>query len=171
MNEDRNAELLEGEFSAGSILDRANEALGKEYRLAAMTELQSRVEDWKGHKMDHFGELLLHGSFTVLKGEGAKEVEREVRNSFDTQNPKCRSIMCRGCRRALSLHISHPRASEQITTPEITPMASPSSSEVKKTRSRVRSKKVPEGLMKSFWLRGLLVHLASIFGPISRLEL
>lgn len=47
-----------------------------------MSELQGRVEDWKGHKVDHFGELLLYGSFTVLKGEGAREVEREVSAIF-----------------------------------------------------------------------------------------
>lgn len=56
-----------------------------------MAELQSRVEDWKGHKMDHFGDLLLFGSFTVLKGESAKEVEREVRKIFGSRNPKCRT--------------------------------------------------------------------------------
>ena len=78
MDEEIKVDLLAGEVAAGSILDRANQALDKEHRLSAMTELQSRVEDWKGHKMDHFGDLLLHGNFTVLKGEGAKEVEREV---------------------------------------------------------------------------------------------
>lgn len=40
------------------------------------------MEDWKGHKIDHFGDLLLYGSYTVLKGEGAKEVEREVSTRF-----------------------------------------------------------------------------------------
>lgn len=78
LDEERKDELTQGEEAAGSILERANEALDKEHCLTAMTELQSRVEDWKGHKMDHFGDLLLYGNFTVLKGEGAKEVEREV---------------------------------------------------------------------------------------------
>lgn len=86
LDEERKVDLVEGETAAMAILDRANDALGKEHRLAAMTELQSRVEDWKGHKMEHFGDLLLHGSFTVLKGEGAKEVEREVRNIFNSPN-------------------------------------------------------------------------------------
>ena len=72
---------MEGRLAAQSILARADEALGKEYRNEAVSELQSRVEDWKGHRIDHFGELLLFGSYTVLKGEGAKEVEREVRAS------------------------------------------------------------------------------------------
>lgn len=77
-DEARLADLAEGRQAAESILGRADEALGKEARLEAVSELQGRVEDWKGHKIDHFGELLLYGSYTVLKGEGAKEVEREV---------------------------------------------------------------------------------------------
>lgn len=125
LDDERNADLQKGEASAGSILDRANEALDKEHRLAAKNELKSRVEDWKGHSMTRFGELLLYGSFTVLKGEGAKEVEREVRNIFDSQNPKCRTIIRRGCRRAPSLHVSYPRANKRIATSEIAPEASP----------------------------------------------
>lgn len=52
--------------------------MDKEQRVAAVNELEVSVEDWKGHKVDHFGELLLYGTFTVLKGDGSKEVEREV---------------------------------------------------------------------------------------------
>lgn len=75
--------------------------------------------------MDHFGDLLLYGSFAVLKGEGAKEVEREVRNIFDSQNPKCRIIIRRGCRRAPVLRVSYPSPNERITAPETTPDISP----------------------------------------------
>lgn len=64
--------------AAQSILHRANDALDKEDRIAAVSELQGRVDEWKGHKVEHFGELLLYGNYTVLKGEGAREVEREV---------------------------------------------------------------------------------------------
>ena len=103
MDEERNADLLEGAAAAEAILHRANDAVAKEQRLGAVAELQSRVEDWKGHKLDHFGELLLYGNFTVLKGEGAKEVEREVRNIFDSQNPKCRAIVRRTCPQVPSL--------------------------------------------------------------------
>ena len=59
-------------------MTHANEAVRREQRLAAVNDLQQRVDDWKGHKLDHFGDLLLHGAYTVLKGEGSKEVEREV---------------------------------------------------------------------------------------------
>lgn len=53
--------------------------MDREQRLAAVNELQNSVEDWKGHKIEHFGDLLMYGNFTVLKGDGAKDVEREVR--------------------------------------------------------------------------------------------
>ena len=81
--------------AATSILHRANDAVAKEHRLAAVTELQSRVEDWKGHQIDHFGDLMLFGTFTVLKGEGAKEVEREVRDIFFSLSPKVRKALRR----------------------------------------------------------------------------
>lgn len=60
-----------------------------------MSELQNRVEDWKGHQIDHFGDLLLYGDFTVVKGEGAKEVEREVRIRifFDALTSGCRLLV------------------------------------------------------------------------------
>ena len=79
--------------AATSILLRANEAVAKEQRLAAVIELQNRVEDWKGHQIDHFGDLMLFGTFTVLKGEGAKEVEREVRDIFFSLSPNIRKQM------------------------------------------------------------------------------
>lgn len=61
--------------------------MDREQRLSAVDELHSSVEDWKGHKIDQFGELLLYGNFTVLKGDGAKDVEREVRSIFHHLNP------------------------------------------------------------------------------------
>ena len=77
-DEEHLADLTEGWTAAGSILARANDALDREARVEAVNELQGRVADWKSHKIDHFGELVLHGTYTVVKGEGAKEVEREV---------------------------------------------------------------------------------------------
>ena len=77
-DQDRKEDLDEGYAAATSILHRANDAIGKEQRLAAVSDLSNRVEDWKGHKINHFGDLLLYGKFTVVKGEGTKPVEREV---------------------------------------------------------------------------------------------
>ncbi|KAI4172588.1 MAG: hypothetical protein LQ343_003435 [Gyalolechia ehrenbergii] len=80
----RKADLVEGEAAANSLMQRANEAVAKEQRTTAVVDLQLRVEDWKGHNMKQFGELLLYGNFTVVKGEGAKPAEREVGVIFDT---------------------------------------------------------------------------------------
>lgn len=61
------------------MLDRANIAVDKEHLVTAVTDLASRVDDWKSHKVETFGELLRFGTFTVIKGDGGKDAEREVR--------------------------------------------------------------------------------------------
>lgn len=61
-----------------SVLDSANAAIDKEHLQAAMVDLANRVDDWKALKVDGFGDLLRFGTFTVLKGEGNKDSEREV---------------------------------------------------------------------------------------------
>ncbi|KAL8921524.1 MAG: hypothetical protein Q9208_005678 [Pyrenodesmia sp. 3 TL-2023] len=87
LDEERKADLVEGEAAASSLMQRANEAVAKEQRTTAVADLQLRVEDWKGHNIRQFGELLLYGNFTVVKGEGAKPAEREVCVDFDTFSP------------------------------------------------------------------------------------
>ena len=65
--------------AASSVLQRTNAAIDREERIEAVQELKERVEDWKGHRIEGFGDLLLHGTYTVLKGESsAKDAEREV---------------------------------------------------------------------------------------------
>lgn len=90
---EKRRDLEEGEAAAKSIMTRADEAVQKEHHAAAVNELQSRVEDWKGHKINHFGELLHYGNYTVLKGEGAKVVEREVSVIFDSLEPFTRAMV------------------------------------------------------------------------------
>ena len=90
---EKRQDLEEGEAAAKSIMTRADEAVQKEHHAAAVNELQSRVEDWKGHKINHFGELLHFGNYTVLKGEGAKVVEREVSIIFDSLDPLTRAMV------------------------------------------------------------------------------
>lgn len=62
------------------MLERTNAAVDREERIGAVEELKTLVEDWKGHRIEGFGELLLHGQFTVLKGDtiNSKNEEREV---------------------------------------------------------------------------------------------
>lgn len=78
-DDERQEELRAAAEASRSVLSRANAAMDREQRVAAVHELEGSVEDWKGHKVEHFGDLLLYGNFTVLKGDGSKDVEREVR--------------------------------------------------------------------------------------------
>ena len=48
------------------------------------------MDDWKNHRVDHFGELLLHGHFPVVTGKS--DVQKEVRsNSFTVKNASIRN--------------------------------------------------------------------------------
>lgn len=62
------------------MLAGTNDAIAREERVEAVEQLKTLVEDWKGHRIEGFGELLLHGHHTVLKGESmtSKNEEREV---------------------------------------------------------------------------------------------
>lgn len=63
-----------------NINKKINEAIRKSENAEVVKDLEGRVEDWKGHKLEHFGELLLHGQFSVIKGDPKGDVEREVCN-------------------------------------------------------------------------------------------
>ncbi|EKG13041.1 hypothetical protein MPH_09861 [Macrophomina phaseolina MS6] len=81
LDEERRDDISTGIEAASSVLKRTNEAVDLEDRKEALEELKSRVEDWKGHRIEGFGDLLLYGTFTVLKGDGAsaKDQEREYK--------------------------------------------------------------------------------------------
>ncbi|KAL8749525.1 MAG: hypothetical protein Q9199_007632 [Rusavskia elegans] len=93
LDAEREADLVDGEAAADSLMQRASEAVAREQRNAAVADLKVRVEDWKGHDMRQFGELLLNGNFTVVKGEGTKPAEREVCATFDTFTPQIRCLV------------------------------------------------------------------------------
>lgn len=69
------------------MLAGTNDAIAREERVEAVEELKTLVEDWKGHRIEGFGDLLLHGQFTVLKGESmtSKNEEREVSTNIYLQ--------------------------------------------------------------------------------------
>lgn len=71
------------------VLDRANVAIDKEQLAAAVVDLSTRVDDWKSLRIDVFGDLLRYGTFTVLKGDGGKDTEREVRIISSSFNLRC----------------------------------------------------------------------------------
>lgn len=76
----RKADLESGKQYATAVLERTNAAMDREAKLEAVQELKSRVEDWKGHRVEGFGYLLLYGTFTVVKSDAgpSKDAEREV---------------------------------------------------------------------------------------------
>lgn len=80
LDEQKKADITVGIEAASAILQRTNEAVHQEERDAAVAELRERVEDWKGHRLDSFGTLLLYGTHHVLKGgtNSGREEEREV---------------------------------------------------------------------------------------------
>ncbi|KAF2400984.1 hypothetical protein EJ06DRAFT_415729 [Trichodelitschia bisporula] len=81
LSEELKMRIDAGIEAASAVLQRTNEAVDEEERVLAVAELRDRVEDWKGHKLDSFGNLLLYGTFSVIKGEtgSSKDPEREYR--------------------------------------------------------------------------------------------
>ncbi|KAI9858167.1 MAG: hypothetical protein M1813_007816 [Trichoglossum hirsutum] len=75
---EQQSDLDSGYHASQRVLERANDAVDKVVRNEAVEDLATRVEDWKGHRIEQFGELLLYGTFTVVKGDGRTDVEREV---------------------------------------------------------------------------------------------
>lgn len=81
LDEERKQDLVQGMEATTAVLNRINQAVDKEEKVEAVQDLKVRVEDWKGHRVEAFGELLLYGTFTVLKSENlaaGKDAERSV---------------------------------------------------------------------------------------------
>ncbi|RPB23330.1 hypothetical protein L211DRAFT_786992 [Terfezia boudieri ATCC MYA-4762] len=70
-------ELKEGLAAIERVNTKVNEAIRKVDMSKVTEDLAVRVEDWKGHRLDQFGSLLLNGQFTVIKGDGRGDLERE----------------------------------------------------------------------------------------------
>ena len=66
-------ELKGGVAAAKRITDKINEEQRRAENLATVKNLESRVEDWKGHHISNFGTLLLDDIFTVTKSEMDRE--------------------------------------------------------------------------------------------------
>lgn len=58
--------MAELETEAIDINRRTNEAIRIVGNSKVVKDLKGRVEDWKGHKLENPGELLLHGQFLIL---------------------------------------------------------------------------------------------------------
>jgi cell division control protein 24 len=68
-------ELVEGVAACNRIVERCSEAQRQAENAATVEMLKQRVEDWKGHNLADFGELLLDDVLVVKRSD----VEREYR--------------------------------------------------------------------------------------------
>ncbi|THH13217.1 hypothetical protein EW146_g6975 [Bondarzewia mesenterica] len=66
-------ELQAGLAAAKRITDKINEAQRRAENLQTVQNLATRVDDWKGHHVSQFGELLLDSIFMVTKSEVDRE--------------------------------------------------------------------------------------------------
>lgn len=66
-------ELKAGSAAAKRITDKINEAERRAENLQTVKNLESRIEDWKGHHLSNFGDLLLDDVFLVTKSEVDRE--------------------------------------------------------------------------------------------------
>jgi cell division control protein 24 len=66
-------ELKIGSDAAKRITDKINEAQRRAENDQTVKSLHSRVDDWKGHHLENFGELLLDDIFVVTKSDIDRE--------------------------------------------------------------------------------------------------
>jgi len=72
------ADLAAGIAAAERVLQKANEAVDRDLLDEALDDLISRVDDWKNHRVEQFGKLLLHGVYTVVTGKNDQEKDYEI---------------------------------------------------------------------------------------------
>ena len=78
------------------MLAGTNDAIAREERVEAVEELKTLVEDWKGHKIEGFGDLLLHGQYTVLKGESMSSKNEERVHSIPSHQRREAKVAAQG---------------------------------------------------------------------------
>lgn len=66
-------DLMSGCEAAERVLSKANEAVNRDLLDEALDELITRVDDWKSHKVEQFGRLLMHGVYGVITGKTDQE--------------------------------------------------------------------------------------------------
>jgi cell division control protein 24 len=76
-DENLKADLASATAVIHDVLMQANASIDKETRDEALMDLQERIDDWKTLQLPTFGELLLLGSFMVMKEGGLRSDEKE----------------------------------------------------------------------------------------------
>ncbi|KAF7558442.1 hypothetical protein G7046_g5716 [Stylonectria norvegica] len=77
-DEETKEDLVAGYEAAERVLHKANDAVNRDLLDEALDELIVRVDDWKNHKVDQFGKLLLHGVHGVITGKTEQEKDYEI---------------------------------------------------------------------------------------------
>ncbi|KAI8692005.1 DH domain-containing protein [Fusarium sp. Ph1] len=77
-DEETKADLVNGCEAAERVLHKANDAVNRDLLDEALEDLTNRVEDWKSHKVEQFGNLLLHGVYGVITGKTDQEKDYEI---------------------------------------------------------------------------------------------
>ncbi|KAI0181570.1 hypothetical protein GGR52DRAFT_44540 [Hypoxylon sp. FL1284] len=77
-NDEIKADLTAGIDAAERVLTKANEAVDRDLLEEALEDLKRRVDDWKNHRVESFGRLLLHGVYTVITGRTEQEKDYEI---------------------------------------------------------------------------------------------
>lgn len=72
-DEETKEDLTLGMEAAERVLQKANEAVNRDLLDEALEDLLNRVDDWKNHKVEQFGKLILHGVYGVITGKAEQE--------------------------------------------------------------------------------------------------
>ncbi|KAI0837236.1 hypothetical protein F5Y06DRAFT_84718 [Hypoxylon sp. FL0890] len=72
-DEEIKSDLTAGIDAAERVLTKANQAVDRDLLDEALEDLIRRVDDWKNHRVESFGRLLLHGVYTVVTGRTEQE--------------------------------------------------------------------------------------------------
>ncbi|KAI5863550.1 hypothetical protein GGS23DRAFT_605084 [Durotheca rogersii] len=77
-DEETKSDLIAGIDAAERVLTKANEAVNHDLLEEALEDLKKRVDDWKNHRVEQFGRLILHGIYTVITGRSDQEKDYEI---------------------------------------------------------------------------------------------
>ncbi|KAK1760272.1 Rho guanine nucleotide exchange factor scd1 [Echria macrotheca] len=92
-DETTKADLAAGIGAAERVLQKANEAVDRDLLDEALDDLINRVDDWKNHRVDQFGKLLLHGVYTVVTGK--TDQEKDVGGLYEIYLFECILLCCK----------------------------------------------------------------------------
>lgn len=93
-DESTKIDLAKGISAAERVLQKANDAVDRDLLDEALDDLISRVDDWKNHRVEQFGKLLLHGVYTVVTGKSDQEKDVSLPLAFPmTFLRSCRSVV------------------------------------------------------------------------------